>query len=102
MYLNRCCCCLSVKTGTYIIGCLHILSSPVDIFMLEPEYIALHFFIVGSFLTMVYRDSAVNRMYYFAAYCCFCVLNVFKGYTEIVNKRHERRAAMSECEAIKA
>ena len=70
--------------------------------MVEPEYIGLHFFLAFTFLAMVYRDSAQTRMYYCAAFCCFTVINVFLGYSMIINKRHERRAAMSECESINA
>ena len=72
--VTKCCCCIQIKTGTYIIGSLHVLGLVAGIFRLQLLTITLEIFTGCTFLYMVYRDSERNRLLYFTAYCCYAVI----------------------------
>ena len=97
MKFNKCCFCCSIKTGAYVIGCLHVFGLLTGILMFKPMQIALDIFCGGTFLAMVYRDNAQKRMYYLAAYCCYILINNIFVTIFIANKHDEQRAAIEIC-----
>ena len=73
--LSKCCCCISVKTGAYAIGLLHVLGLLVGALKLDPLLIALEIFCGCSFMLMVYKDNKMKRLFYFVAYCLYVVFS---------------------------
>ena len=55
--VSKCCCCIPVKTGANIIGCIHVLGLLAGLYMINPLQISLELFCGATFVYMVYRDS---------------------------------------------
>ena len=71
--LNKCCCCIPVKTGAYAIGLLHAIGLFSGVRKLDPLLIVLEVFCGCSFLLMVFRDNESKRFSYFLSY----IINMF-------------------------
>ena len=69
--VNKCCCCIPVKTGAYIIGCFHVLGVIIGIVQLDIVKIVMDIFCGTTFLFMVFRDSEWNRLFYLATYMAY-------------------------------
>ena len=69
----KCCCCIPVKTGSYIIGSFHVIGLILGLLMLNPLQVSLEVFCGVTFLMMVYRDSEQKRLFYFTAYVVYIV-----------------------------
>ena len=74
MKLTRCCCCIQIKTGAYIIGSFHVIGLVFAILFFAPLKISLEVFCGCTFLYMVYKDSKLIRLLYFAAYVTYCAI----------------------------
>ena len=72
--VSKCCCCISIKTGVYIIGIWHMLILTAGLFEAEYVRVTIELFTALSFLFMIFKDSIMTRMYFFATYSVFCVL----------------------------
>ena len=72
--VKKCCCCIPVKTGAYIIGCFHVFGLLMGIYMFNPLQMSIDIFCGVTFLLMVYKDSEQKRMFYFAAYVVYSVI----------------------------
>ena len=55
--VSKCCCCVPIKTGTYIIGWLQVVGSVLFIFTGNALALSLTVFCAASFLLMFFRDS---------------------------------------------
>ena len=55
--LTKCCCCVPVKIGAYIIGFFHVLGLFLGVVLINPLQITLEIFCGLTFLLMVFRDS---------------------------------------------
>ena len=71
MKVRRCCFCIPVKVGAYVIGCIHVLGLLIGILIFSPLQISLEIFCGCTFLYMAYRDNEKNRLLYFAAYVVY-------------------------------
>ena len=69
--VSKCCCCIPVKTGAYIIGCIHVLGMVIGLIQLDMIKVALDVFCGCTFLLMVFKDSEQKRLFYFAAYLVY-------------------------------
>ena len=69
--VSKCCCCIRVKTGAYIIGFLHVLGVITGLIEFNPVQIALDIFCGATFLLMLFKDSEQKRLFYFAAYLVY-------------------------------
>ena len=67
----KCCCCISIKTGAFIIGAIHVVGLLLGVIWVSPLQISLEIFCGATFLYMVYRDCERNRLLYFASYCVY-------------------------------
>ena len=74
--VSKCCCCIKVKTGAYIIGILHVLGVIFGTIDMDFIKVAMDIFCGATFLLMVFKDSEQKRLFYFAAYVCYSVLIV--------------------------
>ena len=78
---KRCCCCVPIKTGTYVIGALHAIY--FVLFIMEPNFIgaSLNFFCMSTFFAMVFKDSPFTRQIFFTAFATYvfliAMLNVY-------------------------
>ena len=72
--LSKCCCCIRVKTGAYIIGSIHVLGLALGLIFMEPLTISLEAFCGCTFILMVWKDSAQKRLFYFAAYVVYALM----------------------------
>ena len=74
---TKCCCCIPIKTGTYIIGGIHAIY--LLLFVSQGDYLgaALNFFAGSTFLFMVFRDSSFTRGLFFAAFFTYVLTVVF-------------------------
>ena len=112
--VDKCCCCISIKTGVYIIGAWHILILLGGLFEAQYLRVTIELFTALSFMVMIFRDSIMTRMYFFATYCIFCVIwniimiggsyNVLRKKTLMVEKCKEegimkalQTSSMDEC-----
>ena len=71
MKVKSCCCCIPVKVGAYIIGCIHVLGLILGVILVSPLQVSLEIFCGCTFLYMAYRDNDKNRLLYFAAYVVY-------------------------------
>ena len=55
--VKKCCCCINIKAGAYIIGGIHVLGLLIGIYMLDPLQISLEVFCGITFLLMVRKDT---------------------------------------------
>ena len=71
---KSCCCCISIRNGTYLIGVLHAVYFVM--FLLEPNFIgaSLNFFCMSTFIAMVFKDTAFTRSIFFTAFATYVVL----------------------------
>ena len=97
---TKCCFCCSIKQGAYIIGCLHVFGLLMGFIMFRPLQITLDVFCGVTFLAMVYRDSEYKRLYYFAAYCVYAMVNDVIFSIFIADKTDEINAANMMCNKI--
>ena len=74
MRVKKCCCCVPVKIGAYLIGSVHVLGLMIGILLVSPLQIVMEIFCGCTFLYMAYRDTEKNRLLYFAAYAVYCVI----------------------------
>lgn len=72
--VRKCCFCLDVRTGAYLIGCVHLLSLIYGVYALDLLHVALEAFCGVTFLLMVAKDSEQARLFYFAAYAVQVVI----------------------------
>ena len=72
--VSRCCCCFSVKTGAYIIGCFHVFGLLIGLYILNVLQIAIDAFCGVTFLLMVYKDSEMKRLMYFTSYVIYSII----------------------------
>ena len=98
--LTKCCCCIPVKTGTYIIGYLHIVTFIAGVVLINPFQISLDFLCWLIFLVMVIRDSQQKRLFYFAAYCVYVALLSMSRLFFIVWDYNERPLVVEKCQQI--
>ena len=68
--VDNCCCCFSVKTGTYIIGTLFVIDLIGEFWHPTINYArwALKLLVAGIFLFMYIKDTATSRMMFFFVY----------------------------------
>ena len=71
MRLTKCCCCIPIKVGAYIIGGLHVFGMLAGLYLMSAVQISLEMFCGISFLYMLYKDTQQNRMLYFSSYCVY-------------------------------
>ena len=98
MRVNKCCCCISVKTGVYIIGVWHLIIMIAGLFEAEYVRVSLELFTAISFIILVAKDSANTRQFFFVTYSIFCVLfnivMLFRSYKFIKHKDVQREKCM--------
>ena len=83
--VDNCCCCLSVGTGTKIIGFLLVLDLIGELNHPTVNHLrwALKLFVAGVFLFMLIRDSKFSRMLFFFTYLANVFLHpVVNGLTD--------------------
>ena len=70
---KKCCCCIPIKVGTYIIGGLHAIY--FVLFLVKADYLgaALNLFSGSTFLAMVFKDSSFTRGIFFAAFATYVI-----------------------------
>ena len=70
---SKCCCCIPIKIGTYIIGGLHALY--FVLFLTKSDWLgaALNLFSGSTFLAMVFRDTSFTRGAFFAAFATYVI-----------------------------
>ena len=61
MKVNKCCCCISVKTGVYIIGIWHVIVLIGGLFNHQLVRVSLELFTAIAFIVMCARDNAATR-----------------------------------------
>ena len=71
--VSKCCCCISIKQGCYLIGAIHLVSLVLGLISVNPLQIALDVFTGCTFLHMVLRDSEQARLFYFSAYSVYAL-----------------------------
>lgn len=74
--VKRCCCCVPIKIGAYIIGGIHVLGLIIGIVRMSPVSVSLDIFCGSTFLYMIYRDSQKSRLLYFATYAVYAFVVV--------------------------
>ena len=74
--LQNCCCCISVATGTYIIGWLAVLSLLGEIWDFRVYRLITNLILIPFFLFMFFRDRKFSRRLWHYAYTLYTVLNL--------------------------
>ena len=97
---SKCCCCIPIKTGAYIIGCIHVLGVIIGIAQLDVLKIALDIFCGATFLVMVFRDSEWVRMLYFAVYLVYTAIIIVVHLIFALWDRDEEASASNTCSDI--
>ena len=71
---NKCCCCIPIKVGTYLIGAIHLFY--LVIFMMQFHLLdaALNFFCATTFLVMIFKDTQFTRMCFYASFQTYVLL----------------------------
>ena len=69
--VQSCCCCIPIRTGAYLIGCIHVLGLLAGLYLINPLQISLEIFCGTTFLLMIYRDNEQKRLFYFSAYMVY-------------------------------
>ena len=79
MRVRKCCCCIPIKIGAYIIGTFHVLGLLVGIYLMSLATICLEVFCATAFLLMIYKDSKEKRLFYLATYVVLqCIVAVIR------------------------
>ena len=79
MRVRKCCCCIPIKIGAYIIGTFHVLGLLMGIYLMSLATICLEVFCATAFLLMIYKDSKEKRLFYFATYVVLqCIVAVIR------------------------
>ena len=100
--LTKCCCCISIKTGAYIIGSLHVLGLVGGFLLLNPLQIAMEIFCGGAFLMMIYKDNLKNRLMYFSAYVVYLVILATIRMIFVFWNHDEKALVADYCENLNA
>ena len=98
--LSKCCCCVPVKTGVYIIGFLHLAGLILGIFTVNPIQISLEIFCGVTFVRMLYRDNAQSRLFYFAAYVVYVGIVGVLRLVFVFWDKNEKQMVRDYCEAV--
>ena len=61
MVVNKCCCCIKVKTGVYLIGGWHVFMMISGLFNVNIIRVSLEAFTAISFIVMLFKDTANTR-----------------------------------------
>ena len=61
MKVNKCCCCIKVKTGVYAIGMWHVICMVAGLFSIDLVRVTLEIFTAIAFVVMVVQDNANTR-----------------------------------------
>ena len=79
MRVKKCCCCIPIKIGAYIIGSFHVLGLLIGMYFFDMISICLEVFCATAFLFMIYKDSQQKRLIYFSTYMVLqCILAVIR------------------------
>ena len=98
--VSKCCCCIKVKTGAYIIGVLHVLGVIFGLIDMNLIRVAMDIFCGATFLLMVFKDSEQKRLFYFAAYACYSGLIVVLHLVFLFWDKDEEVASSKICTDI--
>ena len=71
---NKCCCCIPIKAGAYLIGAIHLFYLVIFIMEFHILDAALNFFCGTTFAVMVFKDTQFTRMCFFAAFQTYVLL----------------------------
>ena len=74
--INGCCCCLSLRTGTYILAALIALSLLEELVYFNPIRMLIAFMSLSFFYMMVTDDTERNRQYFFFCFCLWLLFHV--------------------------
>ena len=73
---KKCCCCIPVKIGTYLIGGIHVIYLFLFLYKHAVVDAVLNLFTGMTFITMLLKDSQFTRMVFFAAFVTYvCIFN---------------------------
>ena len=72
--VSKCCCCIPIKIGAYIIGFFHLLGLIAALLKASLFLIAVEIICGCTFLYMLYRDAKQSRLYYFAVFCNYAII----------------------------
>ena len=61
MKVNKCCCCIKIKSGVYLIGAWHVLMLIAGLFSVNIIRVALEVFTAIAFVVMLFKDTATTR-----------------------------------------
>ncbi len=98
--VTKCCCCISIKTGAYIIGVFHVIGLLLGILLVSPLQISLEVFCGCTFLYMIYRDREQNRLLYFTAYCVYAAMLATIRMVFVFWDHDEKQIIRSYCKQI--
>mmetsp|Transcript_24879 Transcript_24879/g.33988 ORF Transcript_24879/g.33988 Transcript_24879/m.33988 type:complete len:172 (+) Transcript_24879:3-518(+) len=100
MRVTRCCCCVPIKVGAYIIGSIHVIGLILGVILVSPLQISLEIFCGATFLYMAYRDNEKNRLLYFAAYAVYCFILGFIRMVFVFWDKDEKALVQQYCKTL--
>ena len=71
---NKCCCCIPIKAGTYLIGAIHLFYLITFIMKFHIIDAALNFFCGTTFAVMLFKDTQNTRMCFYTAFQTYVLL----------------------------
>ena len=66
--VNKCCCCIPVKTGVLILGALDFLMLLKNMLKVDMNSFAIQLYPTTTFISMLIRDNRQNRKFYFTSF----------------------------------
>ena len=98
--VSKCCCCIPIRTGAYIIGAFHVFGLILGVLNASLFLIALEVFCGCTFLYMLYRDAKQSRLFYFAAFCVYAAINALIHLVFVFWDHDEKRMVKANCKLI--
>ena len=102
---SKCCCCIPIKVGTYIIGGLHAIY--FFLFLTKADWLgaALNLFSGSTFIAMVVKDSSFTRGIFFAAFAtyviCVALFNLYFTFFMVEEDREKFEIAVrTRCDEL--
>ena len=74
--IKGCCCCVSLRTGTFVMGILVALSLLEELEYLNPIRLFLTVMTFTFFIMMLQDDSFRNRQYFFNLFCLWILFRL--------------------------
>ena len=79
--IGKCCCCISIKCGTNIIGGIHAVYLFLCLYAGALIGATLNFFSGTAFIVMLVKDSAMTRGIFCASFITYvCLINALNIY----------------------